>query len=87
MWLQPVSAISLVPLNSGRLRTRPSTRTMLLRYALATLVGAAVAAGVLRGVQDTRVPMVIALIGYWGVGFTASVVLFSEPGSAPRTRG
>lgn len=35
----------------------------------------AVAAGVLRGVQDTRVPMVIALIGYWGIGFTASVVL------------
>jgi putative MATE family efflux protein len=35
----------------------------------------AVAAGVLRGVQDTRVPMVIAFIGYWGVGFTASVVL------------
>ena len=35
----------------------------------------AVAAGVLRGVQDTRVPMVIALIGYWAVGFTVSVVL------------
>ncbi len=35
----------------------------------------AVAAGVLRGVQDTRVPMVIALIGYWLVGFATSVIL------------
>lgn len=35
----------------------------------------AVAAGVLRGVQDTRVPMVIAFVGYWGIGFTASVAL------------
>ena len=35
----------------------------------------AVAAGVLRGVQDTRVPMVIALIGYWAVGFSVSVAL------------
>lgn len=35
----------------------------------------AVAAGVLRGVQDTRVPMVIALIGYWGVGFGTALFL------------
>ncbi|MEP9402006.1 MATE family efflux transporter [Sphingomonas sp. VNH70] len=35
----------------------------------------AVAAGVLRGVQDTRVPMVIALVGYWLIGFATSVAL------------
>ena len=35
----------------------------------------AVAAGVLRGVQDTRVPMVIALFGYWVVGFGVSALL------------
>ncbi len=35
----------------------------------------AVAAGVLRGVQDTRVPMVIALVGYWAIGFVTSVLL------------
>ena len=40
----------------------------------------AVAAGVLRGLQDTRVPMLIALFGYWAVGFTSSVVLgFATP--------
>lgn len=35
----------------------------------------AVAAGVLRGVQDTRVPMVIAVVGYWLAGFATSVTL------------
>ena len=31
--------------------------------------GQAVAAGVLRGIQDTRVPMVIAIAGYWIAGY------------------
>lgn len=35
----------------------------------------AVAAGVLRGIQDTRVPMVIAIVGYWAAGFATSVAL------------
>lgn len=35
----------------------------------------AVAAGVLRGIQDTRVPMLIALFGYWVVGFGTSAFL------------
>lgn len=34
-----------------------------------------VAAGVLRGVQDTRVPMLIALFGYWVVGFGTAMLL------------
>ncbi|MBS0482231.1 MAG: MATE family efflux transporter [Proteobacteria bacterium] len=35
----------------------------------------AVLAGALRGLQDTRVPMLIALGGYWIAGFCTSVVL------------
>lgn len=35
----------------------------------------AVAAGVLRGLQDTRVPMLVALFGYWAVGFAVAAVL------------
>lgn len=35
----------------------------------------AVAAGVLRGLQDTRVPMLIALFGYWVIGFGTSLLL------------
>lgn len=34
-----------------------------------------VAAGALRGLRDTSVPLVIAVIGYWGVGFTSSWIL------------
>lgn len=35
----------------------------------------AIAAGALRGIQDTRVPAVIAIVGYWAAGFATSVVL------------
>ncbi|HJS30782.1 MAG TPA: MATE family efflux transporter [Alphaproteobacteria bacterium] len=35
----------------------------------------AVGQGALRGLKDTRVPMLIAAFGYWGVGFPTSVVL------------
>ena len=35
----------------------------------------AVAAGALRGLQDTRMPMVLALIGYWLPGFGTAVLL------------
>ncbi|MFM5918194.1 MAG: MATE family efflux transporter [Novosphingobium sp.] len=35
----------------------------------------AVLAGALRGLQDTRVPMVLALTGYWLFGFSASAAL------------
>ena len=35
----------------------------------------AVAAGVLRGAQDTRVPMLIAFAGYWVVGFGVAILL------------
>jgi MATE family multidrug resistance protein len=35
----------------------------------------AVGQGALRGLKDTRVPMLIAALGYWGIGFPASVLL------------
>ncbi|MEQ8949410.1 MATE family efflux transporter, partial [Parvibaculum sp.] len=35
----------------------------------------AIAAGMLRGLQDTRVPMVYAGIGYWAVGLSFGVLL------------
>lgn len=40
--------------------------------------GQAVSAGALRGFKDTRIPMVIALIGYWPVGVGAAL-LFAFP--------
>jgi multidrug resistance protein, MATE family len=35
----------------------------------------AVASGMLRGLQDTKVPMVLAAIGYWGVGLPLGALL------------
>lgn len=35
----------------------------------------AIVAGALRGIQDTRVPAVIAIVGYWAAGFVTSVFL------------
>ncbi|MFZ2998357.1 MATE family efflux transporter [Sphingobium sp.] len=45
--------------------------------ALFQLVDAAqaVGAGVLRGLQDTRVPMIFALLGYWVVGLGVGTIL------------
>ena len=39
-----------------------------------------VAAGALRGLKDTRVPMVLAVIGYWAIGFSAAIVFAFELG-------
>jgi MATE family multidrug resistance protein len=35
----------------------------------------AVASGMLRGLGDTRVPMIYAAIGYWGVGLVLAIIL------------
>ena len=35
----------------------------------------AVAGGMLRGLHDTKVPMIYAAIGYWGVGLPLGVLL------------
>lgn len=40
--------------------------------------GQAVTAGALRGFKDTRVPMVIALVGYWPIGI-GSALVFAFP--------
>lgn len=35
----------------------------------------AIGAGMLRGLHDTRVPMIFAAIGYWGIGLSLAVLL------------
>jgi len=44
----------------------------------------AVTAGMLRGLHDTRVPMILAAIGYWGGGLVGSIVLAFPLGFAGR---
>ncbi len=41
------------------------------------------ALGLLRGVQDTRVPMVLAAISYWGIGLPTAYVLAFPLGMGP----
>jgi MATE family multidrug resistance protein len=59
--------------------------TLLMVGALFQIVDGAqaVAIGMLRGAQDTRVPMLLALLGYWGVGFPLGVVLAFPLGFGP----
>ncbi|AQU86462.1 MATE family efflux transporter [Komagataeibacter nataicola] len=40
----------------------------------------AIATGVLRGQGDTTIPMVLAIIGYWGLGFPAGIFLAFDEG-------
>jgi MATE family multidrug resistance protein len=42
-----------------------------------------VSSGVLRGVGDTRLPMLVNLVGFWGVGLPASVGLGFGLGLGP----
>ena len=44
-------------------------------------------AGMLRGLHDTRVPMVYAAIGYWGVGLPAAPGWRSRPAGAAWASG
>ena len=63
--------------NPANARTASLAVSFLAVAALFQLVDAAqaVGAGVLRGVQDTTVPMVFALIGYWVIGIGVGTLL------------
>ncbi len=65
-------------------RTAALAVSFLAVAALFQLADAALAvgAGVLRGVQDTRVPMIFALIGYWVVGIGVGTLLAFPGGMA-----
>ncbi|MBN8844533.1 MAG: MATE family efflux transporter [Sphingomonadales bacterium] len=79
MWLFPSLVLSIyVDVDAAR-------NAALVGFAMQFLVVAAafqlfdgaqaVAAGVLRGVQDTRIPMIIAVCGYWIAGYGTAIYL------------
>lgn len=79
MWLFPSLVLSIyVDVDDAK-------NAALLGFAMQFLVVAAafqlfdgaqaVAAGVLRGLQDTRIPMVIAICGYWVGGYGTAIYL------------
>lgn len=78
MWAMPRALIGIyidVDVASEAAVVALATRLLMVGAIFQLVDGAqAVAAGVLRGLQDTRVPMLIALFGYWVIGFGASVL-------------
>jgi len=84
MWIAPRALISVYIDPTAPANTQ--VVALALRFLAVAAVfqladGAqAVAAGVLRGLQDTRLPMIIAGFGYWVIGFGSSVALgFATP--------
>ncbi|WAP67673.1 MATE family efflux transporter [Jiella pelagia] len=78
-WLWPEGLIRLYldPANPASADVLAAAVPLLLVAAVFQIADAlqAVGAGVLRGMKDTRVPMVIALISYWLVGMPIAYVL------------
>lgn len=72
MWLAPESLIQFfIDINAPENRAVIITATQFLFFAALFQItdGAqAVAAGMLRGLYDTRTPMLLALLGYWVLG-------------------
>jgi MATE family multidrug resistance protein len=67
-------------LDLGRPENWPVIELATIFLALAALFqlvdGAqAVGSGMLRGLHDTRIPMIFAALGYWGIGFPLGVIL------------
>lgn len=79
MWLYPATVLSLY------VDVGDAKNAALVGFAMQFLVIAAafqlfdgaqtVAAGVLRGLQDTRIPMLIAVCGYWIAGYGTAIYL------------
>ena len=84
IWLVPQALLSVF------LDTTAPGNAEVVRLAVAFLAVAAifqivdgaqaVGLGVLRGLHDTRVPMMFALLGYWGIGFPLGLVLAFQAG-------
>jgi MATE family multidrug resistance protein len=83
MWLFPRELVGLfLDDNAQNARVIGLAVTFLAMAALFQIFDGAqvVAAGMLRGLHDTRVPMLFALLGYWGIGLGFGAWLAFERG-------
>lgn len=73
----PLVGLFVAPDEPGRTAIIALGAQLLVVAALFQLAdaGQVIALGLLRGVQDTRVPMVYAVLGYWAVGMPAGYLL------------
>lgn len=83
-WIMPETLVSLFLDDAGKDTVAVVALAVpyLLLAALFQLFDGAqaVAAGILRGLQDTRIPMVMAIFSYWVLGLGASYLLAFEFG-------
>ena len=78
-----IAALFLAPELAETRRLAATLLTVAGIFQLADGVQA-VAAGALRGLKDTRVPMLLAALGYWGLGLPIGIGLGFEAGWGPR---
>ncbi len=73
----PLVSLFLDPADPARAAILATGVSLLAVAALFQLVDGAqvIALGLLRGMQDTRVPMIMAIVAYWGIGIPASYLL------------
>jgi len=81
---RPIIGLFLDPASPGAEAVAQTAVTLLALAALFQIADGAqvVLAGILRGLQDTRTPMLIAGIGYWGIGLPLAAAL-APRGAAP----
>ncbi len=75
LWVpRPLLGLFLDPAEPARVQVLAIGTVLLAAAALFQVMDAAqvMALGLLRGMEDTRVPMVIAMISYWGLGIPMS---------------
>nr|WP_232829307.1 MATE family efflux transporter [Tropicimonas sp. IMCC34043] len=77
IWPEPLIGLFLSPEDPERPSILLLGTTLLGMAALFQLADGAqvMAHGLLRGVQDTRVPMVISALAYWGIGMSCGYML------------
>ncbi|WP_458095301.1 MATE family efflux transporter [Roseomonas sp. WA12] len=82
----PIASIFLDPATPGAAETASLAAALLFYAGLFQLSDGVqvVGAGALRGLHDTRAPMLIAAAGYWALGFTAALVLGFPAGFGPQ---
>ena len=79
IWLMPQTIVSLYldvqdPANQEVVAL--SIRLLMVAAIFQIVDGVQVTAtGALRGIQDTRIPMIIGIISYWGIGLTSGYLL------------
>lgn len=76
-WPEPLISLFMQESEPARLQIIAIGTGLLVMAALFQLVDGAqvVALGLLRGAQDTQVPMIMAAVSYWGIGVPCSYLL------------